>query len=160
AENVAVRRQDILGIAKITLNKELGYDEVEDSLVEGETCAVARRSGRPVVLVYVPEDRGAISPSAEELAIQLGAVVVGGPAASLWATASGQLGDGFVYSWLPDKECQVSRLPPLSELAKTGASVAARARPKADPIRFKELQREFDELHEEVYASREPIDGS
>jgi hypothetical protein len=110
-------------------------------------------------LVYVPENRGAISPSAEELAIQLGAVVDGGPADYVWATASGQLGDGFIYSWLPDKECQVSRLPALSELAKTGAA-AARTRPRADPIRFKELQREFDQLHEQVYASREPIDGS
>jgi type I restriction enzyme M protein len=160
AETAALRRQDILGVAKNTLNKELGYDEVEDSLVEGEICAVARRSGRPVVLVYVSEDRGAISPSAEELAIQLGAVVDGGPADYVWATASGQLGEGFIYSWLPDKECQVSRLPPLSELAKTCAGGAARARPKADPIRFKELQHEFDELHEQVYASREPIDGS
>src|SRR5262249_7801942 len=45
-------------------------------------------------------------------------------------------------------------------LAKNGPSDASRARPKADPIRFKELRHEFDELHEQVYASREPIDGS
>jgi type I restriction enzyme M protein len=32
--------------------------------------------------------------------------------------------------------------------------------PKADPAKFKELQREFDELHERIYAAREPIDGS
>lgn len=159
-ENIAAKRQDILGIAKNALNKELGYGEVEDSLVEGETCAIARRYGRPIVLVYVPEDLGPISPSAEEFVIQLGAVVDDGPADYVWATASGQLGDGFIYSWLPDKECQVSRIPLVSELAKKGTGAAARVRPKADPIRFKELQREFDELHEQVYASREPIDGS
>ena len=30
----------------------------------------------------------------------------------------------------------------------------------ADPFRFKALQTEFDELHERIYATREPIDGS
>src|SRR5262249_34161549 len=160
AENFAAKRQDILKIAKNTLNKELGYEKVEDSLVEGETCAVARRSGRPMVLVYIPEAPGPISPSTQELAIQLRATIHGGPAGYMCATATDQLGDGRMYSWLPGKGCQVSRIPPVSELAKNGPSDASRARPKADPIRFKELRHEFDELHEQVYASREPIDGS
>ena len=158
-DSAGSKREDILGVAKRTLEKELNYDEIEDSLVEGERCAVAKRRGRTVVLVYVPEESGPISPSTQELAIQLGAVIDGGPVDYVWATNTGKLGDGFIYSWLPEKECQVSRIPTAPEATKI-ASATTRVRPAADPVRFKELQHEFDRLHEQVYASREPIDGS
>lgn len=158
-EKAAAKRDDILAAAKTTLEKELEYEVVDEVVVEGETCAVARRRGRPAVLIYVPEEQGPIAPTTQELAIQLGAIVEGGPADYVWATATGKLGDGFVYSWLPDKECQVSSIPAASEFGHNG-SAGTHARPVADPVRFKELQHEFDKLHEEVYASREPIDGS
>src|SRR5262245_40371238 len=158
-DKAAAKRDDILAAAKTTLEQELKYEGVEEVLLEGETCAVARRRGRSAVLIYVPEDQGPIAPATQELAIQLGAIVDGGPADYVWATTSGKLGDGFVYSWLPDKECQVSSIPAASELGRDDAA-GARTRPVADPVRFKELQHEFDQLHEQIYASREPIDGS
>ena len=135
-EKTTGNRHDILAAAKTTLEKDLKYEVVDEVVVEGETCAVARRRGRPAVLVYVPDEQGPIAPATQELAIQLGAIVKGGPADYVWATATGKLGDGFVYSWLPDKECQVSSIPAASELGRNG-SAGTRARPVADPVRFK-----------------------
>src|SRR4051812_47868908 len=140
------KREDILASAKTALQEELNYEGIADAIVEGELCAIAQRRGHPIVLVYVPERLGPIAPETQELAIQLGAIVDGGPADYVWATATGRLGDGFIYSWLPDKECQVSSIPPASEIPKSSPA-AARIRPAADPVRFKELQHEFDELH-------------
>ena len=158
-DKAIAKRHDILAAARTTLENELKYQGVEEVLVEGETCAVARRRGRPVVLIYVPEQQGPIAPATQELAIQLAAILEGGPADYVWATTSGKLGDGFIYSWLPDQECQISAIPAASELGRSGPA-RTRARPVADPVRFKQLQHEFDQLHEQVYAAREPVDGS
>jgi type I restriction enzyme M protein len=159
-ESRTAAREEIVKTARESLGNDLGYQDVEAFMVEGEACTVARVGGHPTVLVYVPAEAGPVSASGQELAIQLGAVVEGGPSDYVWATATGKLGDGFIYSWLPANECQVSRIPTASELSTARPPDAARVKPKMDPARFKELQREFDELHEQVYASREPIDGS
>src|SRR5690242_12745130 len=95
----AAARRDVLAAAKTTLEEDLKYEAVDEVVVEGETCAVARKRGRLAVLIYVPEEVGPIAPATQELAIQLGAIVEGGPADYVWATATGKLGDGFVYSW-------------------------------------------------------------
>src|SRR5207249_6771102 len=101
-----------------------------------------------------------ISAAAQELAIELGAAIQPGPASFVWATSTGESDDGFKYCWLPDKECEVSAIPGRAAYAGREAEGRKSARPKADPVRFKELQREFDELHERIYAAREPVDGS
>src|SRR5260370_33635823 len=93
-----------------TLHDQLGFEEMERVDVDGEPCLVARLSGRPVLLAYVPPGEEAVPPAVEELAQELGGTIDGGPADYVWATTNGELGQGFMYCWLPDKECQVSRL--------------------------------------------------
>lgn len=153
-------RSDVLEQAIQALRSDLGYEHIIQQVVEGEPCAVAVAKGRPAVLLYVPEKLGPITASEQELATQLGAVVDDGPADYVWATISGRLGDGFMYCWLPDRDCEVSEIPPARTVAKIRPKAAGRTGVSADPVRFKELQREFDDLHEQVYASREPVDGS
>ena len=87
-------------------------------------------------------------------------MVENGPADYVWATTTGQPGQGYIYSWLPDKECQVSHISPRSDASFTDKKEEIRAKPKADPVRFKQLQKELDNLHERIYASREPVDGA
>ncbi len=153
-------KQDVFAVATETLKTELQYQHVGEQIIEGELCLIAFHNKQPIVLVYVPENLGPITPAEEEMAIQLGAVVDDGPADFVWATSTGQLGDGYMYSWLPEKECQVSAIPAASEFITERTLPQKGARPKADPIRFKELQHEFDDLHEKIYASREPVDGA
>jgi type I restriction enzyme M protein len=151
----------VLKRAKKSLRKQLGFDQVEFVEVASEPCCVVRLNGRPVLLVYAPSDGSVVTPAAEEIAVQLGGIVAGGPADYVWATTSGELGQGFMYCWLRDKECQVSRLPARHEvLAESGPAVARQVRPKGDPARFKQLQQDFDGLHERIYAAREPTGGS
>ena len=153
-------RDDVLENAERALRDKLGFNDIRSALVEGERCLLAFAGARPAVLVYAPGGNGAVSATDEELVQQLGAVVADGPADYVWATNTGEHGDGYFFCWLPDKECQVSSLPSMSEYAAAPSSAAQKARPKADPGRFKELQQEFDDLHERIYAAREPIDGS
>lgn len=153
-------RDDLLVRAMDTLGNGLGYEDVERLEIEGEPCAIATNNGRPVVLLFVPEHSGALSPADEEIAVQLGAVVDNGPVDYVWATTTGNLNEGFMYSWLPDKECQISEIPAASAIQATARKGSTTRTVSADPIRFKELQREFDALHEQIYASREPVDGS
>jgi type I restriction enzyme M protein len=153
-------RTAILNRAAGELRDSLGYDSFDMVSVEDEPCAVAVEGGRPLVLIHVPEGATAVDAAEEELALQLGAVVENGPADYVWATATGAVGEGFIYCWLPEQECQVSSMPPRKSHPGLQAGEAKGTYLKADPTRFKQLQREFDSLHEQVYASREPVDGS
>ena len=147
--------------AKATLQNSLGLESVEDKEAGGEGCILAAINGSPAILVFVPKHLGTITPADQELAQELGAVIENGPADYVWATTTGEVGDGYIYSWLPGKECQVSSLPTSAEMQKTGSKKEGPRRSvSADPIRFKALQTEFDDLHERIYATREPIDGS
>lgn len=156
----ATDRTSIMQSAIFTLKQTLGYPDVRPHTVDGESCAVAFAGEHPAVLVYIPEDSGPITSVTEEFATQLGAVVENGPADYVWATCTGEAGDGFIYSWLPDKECQVSSIPPFSRGAVEVKVDSLRSRPKADPARFKALHSELDSLHERIYAAREPVDGT
>jgi type I restriction enzyme M protein len=151
---------EVLNKTEKVIKEDLGFETVNRVEAGGEICIVAVSDGRPAVLAYAPQSGGPITPTIEEIAIQLGATIEGGPADYVWATSSGELGDGFIFSWLPGKECQVSHLPSRQEWRKETGTVTPRVQPKADPARFKQLQREFDDLHERIYAAREPVDGS
>jgi type I restriction enzyme M protein len=153
-------RDELLIRGMDTLGNALGYEDVVRLEVEGEPCAIARDNGRPIVLLFVPEHSGALSASDEEIAVQLGAVVDSGPVDYVWATTTGNRDEGFMYSWLPDQECQISEIPAASAIQAQGRKRPGTQAVSADPIRFKELQREFDALHEQIFASREPVDGS
>ena len=156
-----VTRDTIITQVVETLESGMGYSNVDREDIGEELCVVVRVGRRPLIVAYVPEELGPISPTDEEMAVQLGAVVDEGPADYVWATTTGKQGEGYMYSWLPEQECQVSEIPSADTLKKkSGAKRLARTAVSADPARFKELQHEFDELHEQVYASREPVDGS
>ncbi|QDU37645.1 putative type I restriction enzymeP M protein [Maioricimonas rarisocia] len=150
---------EVLGQAVALLRSDYGYDDLQIREVEGEQCAVATRDAHPILLVHVPEHLGPITPADEEFVTQLGAVVENGPADYVWSTSTGTSGEGFIYCWLPEQECQVSELPRSADVV-TCKSSSGRTIVAADPVRFKELQQEFDALHEQIYASREPVDSS
>ena len=152
--------QTVMATAKQTLAKDLGYSSIQEVVVEGENCLVAFQQDRPLVLVYIPETLETINSAMEELAIQLGAVIEGGPTDYVWATVTGLKNEGYMYSWLPENECEVSSLPPYSEALSDEQQTVQRLKVKADPQRFKKLQQEFDDLHEKIYAAREPVDGA
>jgi len=151
-------RDAVLTTAVAALTDELGYDTVDRISVDDQACAVAQVSGRPIVLVWVPEVSGPVRPEDEEFAVELGAVVEQGPSDYVWATSTGTKNDGYIYSWRPDLECQVSELPIRSDATPETPKRDRVA--KGDPTAFKKLQREFDDLHEQIYAAREPVDGS
>ena len=151
----------VLTKAKATLQNSLGFESAETKEAGGEECILATINGAPAVLVFVPQHIGAITAADQELAQELAAVIENGPADYVWATTTGEVGDGYIYSWIPGKECQVSSLPSFGELQRAGSKKdGPRRSVTADPLRFKALQTEFDELHERIYATREPIDGS
>ena len=149
-----------LSIAEDSVRQELGFEDLQRLEIDGEECTLVRVAGRPAILIYAPKSNEGITARIEELAIQMAATVADGPADYVWATLTGKLGEGFMYCWLPGQECPVSVLPSREQWQKDSRTLAPRAMPKADPAKFKELQREFDELHERIYAAREPIDGS
>ena len=155
-ENYA--REVILERAVSALQEKLGYDDIKTQLVGGEPCALAVHGEHVVVLVFVPESSGPIRAQDQELAIELGATIEG-VAEYVWATSTGEINEGFIYSWLPEMECQISTIPPFIETK--GIELERKPyKTKADPAAFKKLQREFDDLHEQIYASREPVDGA
>jgi hypothetical protein len=132
----AANREQTLATAMDCLRTQLGYEEVERVEVESEPCAVAHVKKRPTVLVYVPDHDGPVTPTDEEMAVQLAAVVAEGPADYVWSTTSGKLAEGYIYSWLPEKECQVSEIPAAAETKAKGRK-SGRAAVSADPVRFK-----------------------
>jgi type I restriction enzyme M protein len=149
-----------LSVAENAVCEALGFDDIERIEIEGDECSLVKSGKRPTILIYSPASSEGITAAIEELAVQMAATVPGGPADYVWVTLTGMLGDGFMYCWLPGKECPVSALPSREQWLKDTGAAAVRSLPKADPAKFKELQREFDELHERIYAAREPIDGS
>ena len=151
-------RASVLQTALKTLRQEYGYSTTAECKIGGESCGLSSLDSRPVVVVFVPEQLDAVRPADEELATQLGAVVDDGPADYAWATVTGKKDDGFIYCWRPEQECPVSAIPAADALPAAAKQDARHV--SADPVRFKELQTEFDSLHERIYAAREPIDGS
>lgn len=151
-------RGRVLQSAISVLQEELGYETVEEERIGEEVCAVARRQGHPAVVVFVPDVEGPIRPEDQELAQELGASIEG-VADYVWATSSGKRDDGYIFCWLQGQECQVSTVPENKSASSIEEPKSA-YHPKADPLGFKKLQREFDELHERIYAAREPVDGA
>ncbi len=144
-------RAAVLEAARRVLDTDLGYSDVGPIRVVDQDCIVAMVNDRPVVLVWALELDGPIGPAEQEYAQELAASIDEGPADYIWVTSTGQPDDGYIYSWLPDKECQVSELPGV-EVAPGGEKGR---RTRADAAGFKQLQSEFDQLHEQIYASRE-----
>lgn len=145
-----------LKAAREHLSTALGYTDVGPVRVADQDCIVAMVDERPVVLAWAPENEGPINPADQAYAQELAASIDNGPADYIWATSSGTAGDGYIFSWLPDKECQVSELP----AAKVAPGGEKGRKTRADAAGFKQLQSEFDLLHEEIYAAREPVDSS
>lgn len=158
-KTAAAERQKAAEQIKKVLEETLGFRDITARTIEGEECLVAYLKERPAVLAYIPDHTGPVTPSDEEVAMQLGAIVPGGPADYVWATSTGNIGDGFFYSWLPEKECQVTSIPAASDMVSVGTT-GHQAVSVGAPMRFKELHADFDALHEKIYAAREPIDGS
>lgn len=142
--------------ARKTLMDQLGYTDVGPARLGEDDCILAMVDGKPTVLVWVPEQPGPISPADQAYAQELSAETEGGLPAYVWATSTGDLNEGFIYCWLPDKDCEVSAVPPQAAAVPGGAAGQRRG----DAAGFKQLQHDFDRLHEQIYAAREPVDSS
>ncbi len=147
---------EVLKAAHVHLTKTLGYADVGPIRVADQDCIVAMVDERPVILVWAPEEEGPIKPADQEYAQELAASIDNGPADYIWATSTGAADEGYIFSWLPDRECQVSELP----AAKAAPGGEKGRKTRADAAGFKQLQSEFDRLHEQIYAAREPVDSS
>jgi hypothetical protein len=73
--------------------------------------------------------------------------VENGPAAYVWTTSTGIRDHGYIYCWLPDKECRVSMVPRNIDTRVEIAPQSPGHR-KGDPLVIKKLQKEFDDLHD------------
>lgn len=146
----------VLAKARDVLTQQLGYSDVGPIRIGDEDCLLAMVAGKPTVLAWVPDEDGPISPANQEYVQELSTATEGGLPAYVWATSTGELNDGFIYSWLPGKDCEVSELP-AQEAAVPGGAKRHR---RGDAAGFKQLQAEFDGLHQQIYAAREPVDSS
>lgn len=155
-KNNGYDRKAVLDAAREHLLTVLEYTDVGPVRVANEDCIVAMINDRPVVLVWTPEHEGPVNPADQEFAQELAASINNGPADFIWVTSTGVVGEGYIFSWLPEKECQVSELPPATAAPKGEKGRMTRA----DAVGFKQLQSEFDRLHEQIYAAREPVDSS
>ena len=155
-KNNGYDRTAALGSARKHLSTVLGYADVGPIRIADQDCIVAMVDERPVILTWAPENEGPITPADQEYAQELAASIENGPADYIWATSTGTAGDGYIFSWLPDRECQVSELP----AAKAAPGGEKGRKTRADAAGFKQLQSEFDQLHEQIYAAREPVDSS
>lgn len=149
-------RDAVLTAARQTLVTTLGYTDVGPLRLQDEDCALAMVAGKPTVLVWVPEEPGPITPADQAYAQELSTGTEGGLPAYVWATSTGALNEGFIYCWLTEKDCEVSELPPQASAVPGGAAGHRRG----DAAGFKQLQADFDRLHEQIYAAREPVDSS
>lgn len=149
-------RDAVLAKARDVLAEELGYSDVGPLRLGDEDCLLAMVDGKPTVLAWVPDDDGPVSPANQEYVQELSTATEEGLPAYVWATSTGELNDGFIYSWLPDKDCEVSEVP-AQEAAVPGGAKGHR---RGDAAGFKQLQADFDRLHEYIYAAREPVDSS
>ena len=111
----------------------MGFEEIDRIEIDGDECLLVKSGDRPTILIYSPASNDGITAAIEELAIQMAATVPNGPSDYVWVTLTGKLGEGFVYSWLPGKECPVSALPSREQWLRDTGAAAAKSKPKADP---------------------------
>ena len=148
----------VLEKAAAALSASKGYPQATMLDVDGEPCCVVMAGASVQILIWAPEHDGAIAPAEKDMVMRLGASVPGGPASYCWATSTGVLGEGFVYSFIEGHEGEVPEIPPAAT-AKDQKRVEAIGR-SSDPRVFKALQKEFDDLHEFIYQAKENIDSS
>lgn len=139
----------------LTLLKEKGYGRPETIEVEDAEGLLVLEQGRPVVFVYLVDPEKPVGPEEETLAQLYGSQLENGVADYIWAT-NGDI--DYYFSWLEDR--QISELPGKEQWQTAVKTIQkAGAIPKSDPQRYKKLQKEFDDLHEFIYAARDNVNS-
>ncbi|MGE5389789.1 MAG: HsdM family class I SAM-dependent methyltransferase [Deltaproteobacteria bacterium] len=133
---------------------ERGYSIPETVEIEGTKGLLVMEDGHPAVYVYLLEAGRPIDPEEENLAQLYGSQVEEGPADYVWA-ANGEM--DYFFSWLDEN--QMSELPSREEWESSRSPGSKVRAIKTDPVRYRTLQKEFDDLHEYIYAARENVNS-
>jgi type I restriction enzyme M protein len=114
--------------------------------------------GRPALFVHLVPPGEPINARQQDLAQMCAAEVDGGPADYVWATNNPDVASGYFFSWLEDRE--ISELPTRQRWQENVVRAAGRPRRTAGSAEeYNTLQKEFDDLHEHIYAARENVNS-
>lgn len=135
--------------------RQLGYSAPQEIEIDGVHGLLVTEGGKPVIFVYLVDADQPVGPEEETLAQLYGSQLDSGVADYVWAT-NGKM--DYYFSWI--EETQLIELPNREQwLKKTGGADKFVVYPKTDPQQYKKLQKEFDDLHEYIYAARENVNG-
>lgn len=141
-----------------TLMETLGYSRPTMFDSGGRRGLVVYEHERPAVFVYLVPPGQPITPEQQNLAELTASQLPQGVADFVWATNSADPTEGYFFSWVDER--QMSTLPAKGawqELTAGRSASAAKAGTSASD--YKVLQKEFDDLHEYIYAARENVNG-
>lgn len=140
------------------LKEKLQFSQPHSVKVEEVEGLVVLEGERPAIFVALIPPGEPITPEKQNLAELTASQLPQGTADFVWATNSADLADGYFFNWLEER--QVSGLPSRAIWQELVAkSQAGPAKVAASASDYKVLQKEFDDLHEYIYAARENVNG-
>ena len=140
------------------LVEKLQFSAPQEAKLDGAEGLVVLEGNRPAIYVSLIPEGEPITPEKQNLAELAASQLPQGTADFVWATNSADLNDGYFFSWLDER--QVSGLPNRAKWQEvTAKHKAGPAKAAVSASDYKVLQREFDDLHEYIYAARENVNG-
>lgn len=140
------------------LKERLNFSEPVSLNTAGRRALLCAEQGRPALFVHLVAPGEPIDARQQDLAQMCAADVDGGPADYVWATNNPDITSGYFFSWLEDRE--ISELPTRQLWQESVARIAGRPRRSAGSAEeYNTLQKEFDDLHEYIYAARENVNS-
>lgn len=140
------------------IKEKLQFSQAQEVKLDGVEGLVVVENDRPAVFVSLIPPGEPITPEKQNLAELTASQLTQGTADFVWATNTADLADGYFFSWLEER--QVSGLPTRAKWQELVAkSKAGPAKAAASASDYKVLQKEFDDLHEYIYAARENVNG-
>ena len=142
----------------LLLTEQLQFSQPQEVKLDAVEGLVVLEGDRPAIFISLIPPGEPITPEKQNLAELAASQLPQGTADFVWATNSADLADGYFFSWLEER--QVSGLPTRAKWQELVAkSKAGPARAASSASDYKVLQKEFDDLHEYIYAARENVNG-
>lgn len=138
--------------------EKLGYSEPSRIETDGGTGLVVLEGGRPALFVHLVTPGAPVDAQEQNLAELCGSQLDQGTADYVWATNSADLSSGYFFSWLTERP--VSELPTKQRWEEIISGIGAKPGKTTTKARdYRVLQKEFDDLHEYIYAARENVNS-
>jgi type I restriction enzyme M protein len=154
----AANLDHLVGEVSRVLIERLGYSEPTPIDTAGGNALLCVEQGRPALIVHLVVPGEPIDARQQDLAQMCAAEVDGGPADYVWATNNPDPASGYFFSWLEDRE--ISELPTRQRWQENVARAVSRPQRRAGSAEeYNTLQKEFDDLHEYIYAARENVNS-